>query len=63
MSRRLLVVGSGTAGLMVANLTARALHAQLRRHEVEITVLGEREDYICQPGFLYVAFALTARRT
>jgi len=58
MPRRLLIVGSGTAGLMVANLTARALHAQLRRHEVEITVVGEREDYVYQPGFLYVAFDL-----
>ena len=58
MPKRLLVIGSGTAGLMVANLAARGLEAKVRRHEVEITVLGERDDYVYQPGFLYVAFDL-----
>ena len=63
MPKRLLVVGSGTAGLMVANLVARALESQIQHHEVEVTVLGERDDYIYQPGFLYVAFDLMDPRS
>jgi sulfide:quinone oxidoreductase len=58
MAKRLVIIGSGTAGLMVANLVARQMRAKIAHHEVEVTVLGERDEYVYQPGFLYVAFDL-----
>ena len=58
MHKRLLIVGAGTGGLMVANFVARDLHGEIARGEISITLLGEQETYTYQPGFLYVAFDL-----
>ncbi|MDA8345537.1 MAG: FAD/NAD(P)-binding oxidoreductase [Thermaerobacter sp.] len=58
MSKKLLIIGSGTAGLMVANLVARQLRGPVAHRDIEVTVLGERDEYVYQPGFLYVAFDL-----
>lgn len=62
MTRRLLVVGAGTGGLMVANHVARALAAEIERGEVSVTLVGERDEYLYQPGLLYVAFDLMRPR-
>ncbi|BDG62285.1 NAD(P)/FAD-dependent oxidoreductase [Caldinitratiruptor microaerophilus] len=55
---RLLVIGAGTGGLMVANHVARALERELADGRVAITVLSDRDTYFYQPGLLYVPFDL-----
>ena len=58
MGKQLLVVGGGTGGLMVANHMARHFSREIQGGEIGITVLDQRDEYIYQPGFLYVAFNL-----
>ncbi|HEY3366160.1 MAG TPA: FAD/NAD(P)-binding oxidoreductase [Symbiobacteriaceae bacterium] len=58
MTKRLVVVGAGTGGLMVANHVARELSEEIKRGEVSVTLVGDRDEYLYQPGLLYVAFDL-----
>lgn len=58
MSKRVLIVGAGTGGLMVANALARRLASEIRQGEIELTVLDPRSEYVYQPGFLYIPFDL-----
>lgn len=58
MPKELLVVGAGTGGLMLSNHVARKLEAEIARGEVSVTLLGDRDEYLYQPGLLYVAFDL-----
>lgn len=50
--RRVLILGGGVGGTLVANLLAR----KLRDGEAEITLLDETGQHVYQPGFLYMAF-------
>ena len=50
--KRVLILGGGDGGTIVANVLARKTSAK----EVQITVLDEQEKHIYQPGFLYLAF-------
>ena len=58
MAKELLVIGAGSGGLILSNLVARQLAGEIRRGEVTVTLLGERDEYLYQPGLLYVAFDL-----
>ncbi len=49
---RILVLGGGVGGTLVANLLSR----KVRRDEATITLLDETGQHVYQPGFLYVAF-------
>ncbi len=49
MGRRVLVVGAGTGGSIIANLLAR-------RPGVEVTVASRDATHLYQPGLLYVPF-------
>lgn len=53
---RILVVGGGTAGTIVANNLARRLSAETRRGKARITMLSASDRHMYQPGLLYVAF-------
>jgi sulfide:quinone oxidoreductase len=50
--KRLLVLGGGTAGTMVAN----KMHAKLEGHEWQITVVDRDDDHLYQPGLLLLPF-------
>ena len=50
--KRLIILGAGTAGTMMAN----HLHKELNKNEWEIDVIDEREDHYYQPGFLFLPF-------
>jgi len=52
--QRVVVIGAGSGGLMVANRMRRALS----RDEAEITVLERSERHIYQPGFVPLLFNL-----
>lgn len=58
MPKHLVVIGAGTGGLMVANHVGRQLAREIERGEVSVTLVGDRDEYLYQPGLLYVAFDL-----
>ncbi len=58
MSKKIVVLGAGTGGTIVAN--------NLRRHlpaEWEITVIDRDDNHIYQPGLLFVPFGLQKSKT
>ncbi len=52
MAQRIVIVGGGVGGTIVANVAARALH----RDEAEITVIDATGDHVYMPGWLYLPF-------
>lgn len=50
--KRLVILGAGTAGTMMAN----HLNHELDRKEWEIDILDEREEHYYQPGYLFLPF-------
>ena len=56
MSKTILIVGGGLSGTIVANGLCRQLGKELRRGEVTITMLGNSDQHLYQPGLLYVPF-------
>lgn len=57
---RILVVGGGTGGTIVANHLTRRLAGEIRAGKVQITMLSASERHMYQPGLLYVAFGQMA---
>jgi len=53
---RILVVGGGTGGTIVANNLARRLAGEIRARKARITMLSASDRHMYQPGLLYVAF-------
>jgi sulfide:quinone oxidoreductase len=53
--RRILILGGGTGGTIVAN----RLRRQLAHSGTTITVVDENDDHVYQPGLLFVPFGLT----
>ncbi len=53
---RILIVGGGTGGTIVANNLARRLAGEIRHGGVRITMLSASDRHMYQPGLLYVAF-------
>ena len=56
MATRILIVGGGLAGTIVANGLCRNLGTELASAEVVVTVLGNTDRHLYQPGLLYVPF-------
>jgi sulfide:quinone oxidoreductase len=50
--RRLLILGAGTAGTMVAN----KLRHRLDRHNWQVTVVDQDDEHMYQPGYLFLPF-------
>ncbi|MCU7922706.1 MAG: NAD(P)/FAD-dependent oxidoreductase [Candidatus Thiodiazotropha sp. (ex Dulcina madagascariensis)] len=53
---RILVVGGGCGGTILANNLARRLAGEIRDRKVRITMLSASDQHMYQPGLLYVAF-------
>lgn len=53
---RIVVVGGGTGGTIVANNLARRLSSEIRARKVRLTMLSDSDRHMYQPGLLYVAF-------
>lgn len=53
---KILVIGGGTGGTIVANNLARRLSREIRAGKVTITMLSASDRHMYQPGLLYVAF-------
>ena len=52
--KRLLILGAGTAGTMLAN----KLSHELSRDEWKITIVDQEETHYYQPGFLFIPFGI-----
>ncbi|MFY8022063.1 MAG: NAD(P)/FAD-dependent oxidoreductase [Bacteroidia bacterium] len=50
--KRLVILGAGTAGTMMAN----HLHKELKRPDWEIIIIDEKEEHHYQPGYLFLPF-------
>jgi sulfide:quinone oxidoreductase len=55
--RKLVILGSGTAGTMIAN----KLRHRLDRHEWSITVVDRDDEHHYQPGYLFLPFGSYTR--
>lgn len=56
MTKKILIIGGGLAGTIIANGLCRQLGKELRANEVNITVIGNNERHMYQPGLLYMPF-------
>jgi sulfide:quinone oxidoreductase len=56
MAKNVLIVGGGMGGTIVANGMARQLVDELRTGAVSITMIGNMERHLYQPGLLYIPF-------
>ncbi len=56
MATRILIVGGGLSGTIVANGLCRKLNSQIAKGDVIITVLGNTDKHLYQPGLLYIPF-------
>src|SRR3990170_4671878 len=55
--KKLLILGAGTAGTMVANRMRRLLDA----YEWRITIVDQHETHYYQPGFLFIPFGIYSK--
>ena len=53
--QRIVVVGGGVGGTLVANLLSRKLATRIDRGEVSLTVVDTVGQHVYQPGFMYIA--------
>ena len=56
MAKKILIIGGGLAGTIIANGLCRQLGKELRANEVNITVIGNNEQHLYQAGLLYMPF-------
>ena len=52
---KILIVGGGMGGTILANNLARRLTSELRNGKVQLTMLTASERHMYQPGLLYLA--------
>ncbi len=56
MAKHIVIVGGGLAGTIVGNGLCRQLGDELRSGEVRITMIGNSDKHLYQPGLLYLPF-------
>lgn len=57
MSKRIVIVGGGVGGTMLANQLVSKLYPEVLRGDVSITLLSSSPDHYYKPAFMYVAFS------
>lgn len=56
MAKRIVVLGGGSGGTMVANRLGRQLNREIKNGEVEVVLISNTEKHIYQPGYLFITF-------
>jgi sulfide:quinone oxidoreductase len=56
MKKRVVIIGGGSGGMMIANRLARQLGDKVKNGEVEITLISNTEKHVYQPGYMFIAF-------
>lgn len=56
--KKLLILGAGTAGTMMAN----HLNKKLNNNEWSITIVDQEEKHYYQPGFLFIPFEIYSEK-
>jgi sulfide:quinone oxidoreductase len=54
--QRVLILGGGVGGTIVANLVSRKLRRQIDDGLAEVTVVDQFGNHVYQPGFMYITF-------
>ncbi len=52
---RVVILGGGVGGTLVANLLVRKLRHEIERDEASVTLVDEKGQHVYQPGFMYIA--------
>lgn len=58
MKTRIILVGGGVGGTMLANQLVTKLYPEILRGEVQISLISNSPDHFYKPAFMYVAFNL-----
>jgi len=53
--QRIIILGGGVGGTLVANLLVRKLRREIDRGDASVTVVDQTGDHVYQPGFMYIA--------
>jgi sulfide:quinone oxidoreductase len=53
---RIIILGGGVGGTIVANLASRKLARQIDAGEASVTVIDKLGAHVYQPGFMYITF-------
>jgi sulfide:quinone oxidoreductase len=54
--KRVVIVGAGSGGTLLANLLAHEFHSEIGDGQVSVHLVGESDDHFFQPGNLDIAF-------
>lgn len=55
MTKRIVVLGGGSGGTMVANRLGRQLNDEIKNGDVEVVLVSNTETHIYQPGYIFIA--------
>src|SRR5688500_16857783 len=53
--QRVVILGGGVGGTLVANLLVRKLRQEIDRREATVTLIDDKGEHVYQPGFMYIA--------
>jgi sulfide:quinone oxidoreductase len=56
--KRIVILGAGTAGTIMANRLRKLYKREMRAGDVEITIVDQDNEHIYQPGLLFVPFGI-----
>jgi sulfide:quinone oxidoreductase len=54
--QRVLIVGGGVGGTIVANVLGRKLKKEIERGDASVTLVDALGNHVYQPGFMYITF-------
>ena len=56
--KRIVILGAGTAGTIMANRLSKRFAGRHGEHEVRITVVDQNDQHLYQPGLLFIPFGI-----